>query len=975
MGYRNNEEPPFGQPRGVFGDFLHGGAGDDAIAGGEAIWNAYTQVWVTVWNPATQRWQTTLQTNAYRSDWTRPYNPGDLLHFGLDADAWHDNGPIVTRLGEFALYDEYDPRRTILLNPNATVNKSGAGLMWFLNLYSDEGPAMSGCIDYAPNGTCLASGFRNSDGSDAIFGDEGNDWMVGGTGQDTMYGGWGNDLLNADDVMTIAGTGTFGDQKGRKIQPSPNDTPDTHPLYQDRAFGGAGLDILIGNTGGDRLIDWVGEFNSYIVPFAPFGIATVSRQVPPWLYEFLYALSASQGADPTRDTDQNATDPELRAPQRRAVRRTRPRHPEGPRALAGPDRWPVRPAARQHPGRSRDVLRTADFNDGTMMTFAVDTGAWSVSGGVLDGRCASQGQDAAAVWYHDQYLPTYFEVTARINLTKPTAGWKGNGYVIFDYFGPTDFKFVGLDDSVNKLVMGYRDASGWHTVTQSAIPGGVRYNTWYDLLVAVNGTNVMVTLNGANYFSYAFAPRVIAGESFGLNKGLLGFGSDSSRGKFDNIQLRVLPPGLTLDRREDFADTTGMWLEPTLGTWAVTGGAYNGTAASGLGLSLADLGAPILYDAYLELDTVVKAGTPRAGMVFDYYSDTDFKYVMIDVPNGLVVLGHRTAAGWVVDYSMSRAMVVGAHSIKLTMKGASVNVVVDGSTLFGYGYNSALVDGRFGVLTNGTATFDDVRVRTNASNFNEYNPTAPQVSISDAIVTEANTGTTNVTLTISLASAATEVTTVQWATGPGSALSPGDFVAATGTVTFAIGESSKTITVQVVGDTLVEGDETFTVTLSNASGATVISDGLGVVTIVDNDLAPSPTVTVAATSGAEGGNPVVFTLTRTGSTTGTLAVSVITGGTATAGDVGAPSIVGGTWSGSVVTFNAGSSTVTITYAVVNDTAVEPTETLTMTLASGAGYTVGSPSSATANIVDNDVAPSSRRSPSLRPVVVRVDRPW
>ena len=67
-------------------------------------------------------------------------------------------------------------------------------------------------------------------------------------------------------------------------------------LLSDRAFGGAGLDVLMGNTGGDRLIDWVGEFNSYIVPFAPFGIATVSRQVPPWLFEFLYGLSASQGA-------------------------------------------------------------------------------------------------------------------------------------------------------------------------------------------------------------------------------------------------------------------------------------------------------------------------------------------------------------------------------------------------------------------------------------------------------------------------------------------------------------------------------------------------------------------------------------------------------------------------------------------------------------------------------------------------------
>ena len=111
IGHRNSEEPPFGQERGIAGDFLHGGAGDDAIAGGEAIWNGYAQLY--------DRQTGALLPNAYRTDWTRPFNPGDLLHFGEDADAWHDNGPIVTRLGEFALYDEYDPRRTIMLNPTA----------------------------------------------------------------------------------------------------------------------------------------------------------------------------------------------------------------------------------------------------------------------------------------------------------------------------------------------------------------------------------------------------------------------------------------------------------------------------------------------------------------------------------------------------------------------------------------------------------------------------------------------------------------------------------------------------------------------------------------------------------------------------------------------------------------------------------------------------------------------------------------
>ena len=43
-------------------------------------------------------------------------------------------------------------------------------------------------------------------------------------------------------------------------------------------------------------------------------------------------------------------------------------------------------------------------------------------------------------------------------------------------------------------------------------------------------------------------PRVIDGNPYGLNKGLLGFGSDNSRGSFDNVQLRILPPDLTLDR-------------------------------------------------------------------------------------------------------------------------------------------------------------------------------------------------------------------------------------------------------------------------------------------------------------------------------------------------------------------------------------------------------------------------------------------
>ena len=252
--------------------------------------------------------------------------------------------------------------------------------------------------------------------------------------------------------------------------------------------------MLIGNTGGDRLIDWVGEFNSYIVPFAPFGIATVSRQVPPWLYEFLYALSASQGADPTRDEDQNAADPELKArngePYGELGLVTQQDHGLWQDQTGGPSD----PQPGNIPGGARDVKRSADFSDGTLQTFAVDSGVWTVSAGVLDGRRRSRRarmpRPSGTTTSTCRCTTSSF---GRISIKKPTAGWKGNAYAIFDYFGPTDFKFAGLDDASNKLVIGHRDATGWHLDTWGSIPAGVHYDTWYDLLVAVNGTQVTVT--------------------------------------------------------------------------------------------------------------------------------------------------------------------------------------------------------------------------------------------------------------------------------------------------------------------------------------------------------------------------------------------------------------------------------------------------------------------------------------------------
>ena len=113
-------------------------------------------------------------------------------------------------------------------------------------------------------------------------------------------------------------------------------------------------------------------------------------------------------------------------------------------------------------------------------------------------------------------------------------------------------------------------------------------------------------------------------------------------------------------------------------------------------------------------------------------------------------------------------------------------------------------------------------------------------SIGDATVTEGDSGTTVLTYTISRTNGA-GAATVNWATSDGTATAGADYVAGSGTASFADGETTTTITVVVNGDTAIEGDETVTVTLTNPSTGT-LSDATGTGTI-SNDDAPAAAVT------------------------------------------------------------------------------------------------------------------------------------
>jgi NAD-dependent dihydropyrimidine dehydrogenase PreA subunit len=111
--------------------------------------------------------------------------------------------------------------------------------------------------------------------------------------------------------------------------------------------------------------------------------------------------------------------------------------------------------------------------------------------------------------------------------------------------------------------------------------------------------------------------------------------------------------------------------------------------------------------------------------------------------------------------------------------------------------------------------------------------TVPQISINDVTQSEGNSGTSNFVFTVTRSGDTTGVSSINFATANVSAKST-DYTAKSGTLSFAAGETTKSISISVISDTNREKRETFNVNLSNPIGCT-ISDSLGVGTILNDD--------------------------------------------------------------------------------------------------------------------------------------------
>lgn len=235
----------------------------------------------------------------------------------------------------------------------------------------------------------------------------------------------------------------------------------------------------------------------------------------------------------------------------------------------------------------------------------------------------------------------------------------------------------------------------------------------------------------------------------------------------------------------------------------------------------------------------------------------------------------------------------------------------------------------------------------------------PSIQLSSATYSASEGGGT-ATVTVTRTNATENPVSVNFATSDGTAtggacgsFSGNDYVPASGTLNFAAGDTSKTFNVSICDDNLFESSETVNVALNTIVGASIGTPNTAILTIAENDTAPTVQFSATAASVGESTGLIALTASRTGATENAFTVNYQTAdGTATAGPCGS----GGDYNSASGTLNfaAGDTSKTFNVTICDDSLFEGDQTFTVTLSGlSSPAVVGTNAIETVTITDND----------------------
>ena len=261
--------------------------------------------------------------------------------------------------------------------------------------------------------------------------------------------------------------------------------------------------------------------------------------------------------------------------------------------------------------------------------------------------------------------------------------------------------------------------------------------------------------------------------------------------------------------------------DPVVLTHAVSGGDYEGMEAADVEVTIIEDDTPGVSVSVTAL-TITEGDSQSYAVVLDTEPAADVT-VAIQGPDDADIALDQTALTFTVDnWNTPQAVAVTAHH--------DADAVDDDPVTLTHTVSGGDYEGLAAADVEVTITEDDT----------------PTLTIADANATE---GDEEITFTMRLNVASSKTVTVDWATADGTATQGADYAETTGTLRFDALETEQTITVPLLDDALDEGNETFTVALSNPSNAT-LDDAEATGTIADND--DTPALTIADTEAAEG---------------------------------------------------------------------------------------------------------------------------
>lgn len=246
--------------------------------------------------------------------------------------------------------------------------------------------------------------------------------------------------------------------------------------------------------------------------------------------------------------------------------------------------------------------------------------------------------------------------------------------------------------------------------------------------------------------------------------------------------------------------------------------------------------------------TLSGAEADDADLVFDVRDNWGAGFVAdLTVQAGTTALN-----GWTLEFdagfqivNLWNAVIISQVGTHYVIGNAAWNAAVpaNGSATFGF----QAVSGPDGAVASGFV-LNGAELGTGGGTDPEPEPVLPTLSIAGTSFAEGDAGSAgHGFFTVTLSEAAASAVTVAYQSADGTAIAGEDYAGVSGTLTFAPGETSKTIRVDAIGDATVEANETLTLTLSSASGATIATASATGTIQNDDAAAPAPLPAISIT--------------------------------------------------------------------------------------------------------------------------------